>query len=123
MQFTSLFGTWHVDRAWKEELQKKIGDTLLEADIYTKLRIIFERLDANTFQNYLSDLKSRLIVSSEVKRFGDYFENYWVPKKEMWAHCYRIGQGINTNMYVEAFHRVLKHKYLGAKYNRRVDTA
>ena len=36
--------------------------------------------------------------------------------------CYRQGSFINTNMYVEAFHRVLKYIYLRGKVNRRVDT-
>ena len=29
--------------------------------------------------------------------------------------------GINTNMMVEAFHRVFKYNYLKGKYNKRVD--
>ena len=28
---------------------------------------------------------------------------------------------VNTNMYVEAFHRVLKHVYLQGKMNKRID--
>ena len=39
-----------------------------------------------------------------------------------WALCYRMGSGINTNMYVEAFHRVLKYVYLHGRVNRRLDT-
>ena len=33
----------------------------------------------------------------------------------MWAYCYRVGLGINTNMIVEAFHRVFKYNYLKGK--------
>lgn len=39
----------------------------------------------------------------------------------MWAYCYRAGMGINTNMKVEAFHRVFKYSYLKGKVNKRVD--
>ena len=38
-----------------------------------------------------------------------------------WGYCHRAGLGINTNMFVEAFHRVLKHVYLKGKSNKRVD--
>ena len=34
---------------------------------------------------------------------------------------YRVGMGINTNMVVEAFHRVFKYNYLKGKVNKRVD--
>ena len=39
--------------------------------------------------------------------------NQWLiistkAKAETWATCQRIGLGINTNMFVEAFHKVFK---------------
>ena len=45
-----------------------------------------------------------------------------MTKKELWAYCHRAGMGINTNMLVEAFHRVFKYNYLKGKFNKRVDT-
>ena len=86
------------------------------------LRTVLELIDNNLFQDYLDDLLSRLMSSSQTNKFGAYFQKYYVPKKDLWAYCKRLGYGINTNMHVEAFHRVLKYKYLGGKYNRRVDT-
>lgn len=85
------------------------------------LRVALEQTDTNKFQDYLDDLVLHLRASQETKRFADYFEASWVPCKEQWAYCYRIGDGINTNMYVEAFHRVFKYNYLKGKTNRRVD--
>ena len=41
--------------------------------------------------------------------FADYFENHYAKRKEQWAMCYRKEATVNTNMYVEAFHRVLKN--------------
>ena len=46
---------------------------------------------------------------------------HWINRKEKWAYCYRVGLGINTNIYVKAFHRVFKYQYLKGKYNKRVD--
>ena len=116
-----FFCTFHVDRAWKEEIPKKVSDPKTADDIYKMLRTILELLDVNSFQDYLSDLNRRLMTSNQTIAFSNYFQRHWVSKKEKWAYCYRVGQGINTNMYLEAYHRVLKHKYLGGKYNRRVD--
>ena len=36
--------------------------------------------------------------------------------------CYRIGTPMNTNMYGESFHRVIKIVYLHQKHNRRMDS-
>ena len=35
--------------------------------------------------------------------------------------CYRKEATVNTNMYVEAFHRVLKYIYFKGKVNKRLD--
>ena len=39
----------------------------------------------------------------------------------MWAYWYRVGLSINTNMIVEAFHRVFKYNYLKGTCNKSVD--
>lgn len=38
-----------------------------------------------------------------------------------WAYCYRLRLEINTNMYLESFHKILKHIYLNGKKVRRLD--
>ena len=38
------------------------------------------------------------------------------------ALCYRMGNGINTNMYVEAFHNVLKFVYFHGRVIRCLET-
>lgn len=39
----------------------------------------------------------------------------------MWAYCHRAGLGLNTNMYLEAYHKTLKQWYLASKVNNRMD--
>ena len=72
------------------------------------------------FDDYLSTLCERL-NNSIVNDFANYFDRYWVPCKEKWGYYYRVGLGINTNMFCEAFHRVFKYTYLKGKANKRVD--
>ena len=36
--------------------------------------------------------------------------------------CHRVGTPFNTNMFIEAFHRLLKVVYLDNKHNRRIDS-
>ena len=40
---------------------------------------------------------------------------------QQWATSFRSGSTVNTNMFLEAFHRVLKVVYLHHKNNRRID--
>ena len=74
-----------------------------------------------TFEDNVATLRLHLLQANATKSFGQYFDTYWISRKEKWAYCYRAGLGINTNMYVEAFHRVFKYQYLKGKYNKRVD--
>ena len=113
--------TWHVDKAWKEELRQKIKNFEVQGIVYKSLRTILEQTDQLVFEDYLAELNKRLKSSQETKAFGEYFFTYWVPKKTQWGYAYRTGAGINTNMLCEAFHRVFKYKYLKGKFNKRVD--
>lgn len=49
------------------------------------------------------------------------FHTLLCREANVWAACYRIGAEINTNMRLEALHRVLKYCYLQGKQNRRID--
>ncbi|RIB23741.1 hypothetical protein C2G38_1943407, partial [Gigaspora rosea] len=42
---------------------------------------------------------------------------------KMWMECYRYNKvrGINTNNYIEAYHKKIKYLYLMTRVNRRID--
>ena len=113
--------TWRVDKAWKEELRKKIGDITIEAKVYKLLRIVLQQRKESMFHNCLDALLRRLKTGSRCEKCFDYFIRKWVPKKDQWAYCYRRGLQIKTNMYAEEFHHVFKRNYLKGKVNKRVD--
>ena len=116
-----LYCTWHVDKAWQEQLRSKIGDKEIEAQTYLGLRIVLEQTDEDLFKKYLEILRKRLHSSPATRAFAEYFDRQWVPHITRWGYFARVGLGINTNMFCEAFHRVFKYKYLKGKQNRRVD--
>ena len=116
-----LLCTWHVDKAWQEAIRQKINNVGKQADVYTMMRTVLEETDEASFQDRLSTLVTGLASSQETRSFYEYFNSYWASKTSEWAYCYRLREGINTNMFVEAFHRVFKYKYLRGKSNRRLD--
>ena len=111
--------TWHVDKAWQQELRAKVPDTVVAAEIYKMLRTVLQETDQVLFQEYYHQLINRLPSLSQ--DFYEYFQGEWSNKIQMWAYCFRLGMGINTNMIVEAFHHVFKYAYLKGKVNKRVD--
>jgi hypothetical protein len=114
-----LLCTWHVDRAWRENV-KKIKSKDLEATVYQNLRILMEENDITKFETLLNATLMNL-ESPTTEEFKKYFMEYYVKRKKEWAFCYRKGSQINTNMYVEAFHRVFKYNYLSGRVNKRMD--
>ena len=120
-QPAKLLCTWHVDKAWKEELRKKVGDVTVEAEIYKMIRTCLEQTFQNHFEDCLHGLLNSLVTNPKAQSFRTYFFREWVSKKTQWAYCFRLRMGINTNMFSEAFHRVFKRIYLAGKVSKRLD--
>ena len=66
-----------------------INDKTIQVDIYYMLKVLMDETD---------------------EKNNDFRHDY-TNKVEELAACYRVKAGINTNMYVESFHKVLKYIY------------
>ena len=62
-----------------------------------------------------------LIDNNKSTRFAKYFKQKYSQHKLQCTTCYQKTAGINTNMYVAAFHHILKYLYMKGKINRSVD--
>ncbi len=113
-----LLCTWHVDRAWRGHLNS-VRDRELAQSVYQNLRVLLEETNVAQFESLLMETRKQLYSSTTTEDFFKYFETYYV--RDQWALCYRKFSHINTNMYVEAFHRVIKYLYLKGKTNKRID--
>jgi hypothetical protein len=119
-QTKRLLCIWHVDKAWRKALNDHISSTQDRVEIYHQLRILLQETDKSQFTVKLQQLLS--YSQNKYIDFYNYFVKNYVPSVEMWATCHRRGTIVNTNMFVEAFHRVLKIIHLNNKQNRRVDS-
>ena len=115
-----LVCTWHVDRAWRENI-RQLNDSQLQLTVYHSLRLLLEETDKQKFELLLKQTLEQLKKCSHTKDFARYFDTYYATRKKQWAACYRRDATVNTNMYVESFHRVLKHVYLKGRVNKRLD--
>ncbi|XP_035225897.1 uncharacterized protein LOC118198347 isoform X4 [Stegodyphus dumicola] len=117
-----LLCAWHVDRAWQGHLNS-IGNKEKKNKVYKALKSILYELDETRFTVMLMEFLTELEEDSDTKEFYVYFKKYYANRAEMWAYCYRKYARINTNMHVEAFHKILKYIYLEGKKSKRVDNS
>jgi hypothetical protein len=116
---SKLLCSWHVDRAWRTSLSK-ITNKNLQQTVYQNLRVLMDETNIQRFEDLLSKTIMQL-NHNDTMQFYQYFNQKYVPRKHQWAKCFHLRAGINTNMYLEAFHYVLKYIYLNGKVNKRVD--
>lgn len=87
------------------------------------LRVLLEEMDPTKFECLLKESMMEWECDSQTTDFYEYFRQYYGKKAKQWAGCYRKEAFINTNMFAESFHRVLKHVvYLKGTVNKRMDT-
>ncbi|XP_035231082.1 uncharacterized protein LOC118202963 [Stegodyphus dumicola] len=114
-----LLCAWHVDRAWKGHLNS-VPKHKRQA-VYKTLKTLMYELDEEMFNKMLETFSEQLCEDEDTREFHKYFMTYYFERAKMWAYCFRKGAKINTNMYVETFHRKLKYIYLDGKKTKRVD--
>ena len=62
--------------------------------------------DIAKFRQLLAQLLT--LTLSIAPSFSTYFKDTYCTHVEQWATCYSVGTPMNTNMFSESFHRVLK---------------
>lgn len=87
------------------------------------LKELMYEQDVDAFHQKLRDFEEKWSTSQSY--FWQYFHRYWIldDKFKRWAKCYQpaIYTNMETNNYVESWHRSLKHTYLRRKRNQRLD--
>ena len=120
-QTKKILCAWHIDRAWRKALNQHIPSQDDRVQIYHQLRMLLTETNESEFRVMLQ----AFLTYSEKYHFNfyKYFSTYYCKRVEEWGSCYRCHTQVNTNMFVESFHRVFKVIYLlHHKRNRRVDT-
>ncbi|XP_054275471.1 uncharacterized protein LOC128994741 [Macrosteles quadrilineatus] len=118
-----LYCSWHVLKAWRRKLGEAIKTKEKREYVQKILQTLMYELDIDTFHRLLEGFLSTLKADDVFHDFLEYFsKNYLsVGQYKSWAYCYRVHAGINTNMSLESFNRVLKYCYLKGKKVRRLD--
>ena len=118
-----LYCAWHVDKAFRENIQRRVKDGESRAQTYKMLRTLMVEMNIATFETTKRYVLAQLHGNTNTAEFATYFESNYSMCAELWAYCYRVHCGVNTNMALERMHGMLKHNYLNGKKNKRLDNA
>lgn len=98
-------------------------ETMLEKrrEVYKTLKVVQTTLDEVNFGKFYEEFLTQLLCDPETITFYEYFVKYYGNNHSSWAYCYRKELLINTNMYLESMHRIIKYEYLEGKKVKRMD--
>ncbi|KAL4083302.1 hypothetical protein QTP88_028631 [Uroleucon formosanum] len=116
-----LLCTWHIDKNWRQNLNKISGKQEKRDLVYKSLKVLLQLTSVEQFQSCLQKCIKDLSEDSDTIAFCKYFQRIYANQPENWTYFYRLRLGINTNMFLESFHKILKHIYLEGKKIRRLD--
>ncbi|KAF5333285.1 hypothetical protein D9611_002793 [Ephemerocybe angulata] len=106
---------WHVLHAWQQHIS-----ITAYPEVWRLMKTWVRITDASEFSERWASIKA--IAPASVI---EYLEKNWMPITKMWSAVYRtertIFQDCDTNMLVEAWHHLLKGKFMQGKRNRRLD--
>jgi hypothetical protein len=116
-----LLCAWHIDKCWQKNIKKLYCDKITKITIYKTLRVLLQEPDKDKFLIMLKNFLAMLEENPVLTDFKNYFCSHYADNFKLWSFSYRIHLGINTNMYLESMHKVIKHFYLEGKKIKRLD--
>ena len=111
---------WHVHRALKKAKKEHVSLKGDQITIYHLFCILLIKHKEAMFCSLLQEVTKH--IYNHHKRFYSYFKTNYCTRLKHRATYYRVESTVNTNMFLEAFHRVLKIVYLHHKQNKHVNS-
>ncbi|KAF7275536.1 hypothetical protein GWI33_011619 [Rhynchophorus ferrugineus] len=118
-----LLCSWHVIKDWNIQGRNKIKSLEIRNAMKSRMSLIMQETNEETFMN-LKDSYFKELEGEGEDVFLKYLQSYYFQNKErimMWAHCYRVNAGINTNVAIESLNKLLKYDELKGHCNIRVE--
>ena len=103
-----LLCSWYIDKNWRLALLKIKRKDKREI-AYKFAWTLMEELDIVKFNNLLKNFLDNLKNDEDTQDFYGYFSKHYAKRCNLWADCKTVSCGINTNLFLQAFHKVLKH--------------
>ena len=121
-QLRHFLCTWHIQRSWIKNIHNHFREDALKTEVYCYLCAMLQAKSENDFLKYKDAFVSKFQPINP--GFLKYLADRYFSRPEKWSLCFRKGTeyaNVNTNMFVESFHNLLKTIYFSGKRNRRID--
>ncbi len=102
-----LFCTWHVKRAWEQNIKSRIGIEKKRDEMKKVVNDLLIEADPDLFHERLQELLGN--ADEQTTEFVNYFREAFGYKPQYWGYFFRQSLGLDTNMHVEAFHSILSY--------------
>ncbi|KAJ8651299.1 hypothetical protein O0I10_013212, partial [Lichtheimia ornata] len=127
---------WHILRAWRKNVVYKVrpeaGNKANQDQVKEHRKVALDHMiaimDARTVAEYNDSLRKFKTWAWNNREKWDsgelvtYFEEEYIPKKKTWCRAYRKeNYRMDTNNYVESWHRCLKNVYIPTLKKERLD--
>lgn len=114
-----LLCRWHLDKTWRRAIQDKVPKEN-QPEVYHNLLVLLNESTQSEFTKQLQGFLT-FLSNNQMATFLEYFKENYCSRISQWATYARCYTPVNTNMHIEAFHRLVKVVYFQQKQNRRVD--
>ncbi|XP_049955014.1 uncharacterized protein LOC126471003 [Schistocerca serialis cubense] len=115
-----LNGTWHVNRAWTNNINSKVLHNDQRTEVYKLVKTLIQVRDVAIFEESLQKALQKLCSDTDTSKFSCYLSTYYEKYVNCWAYCH-MQAGLNTNMHLESMHKALKYVHANAKQVKRLD--
>ncbi|KAF2904326.1 hypothetical protein ILUMI_01854 [Ignelater luminosus] len=105
-----LLCSWHVIKDWNLQGRNKIKNAKIKKTMKSDLKKILYETRVNEFIRLSNEYFDKLKKAQEID-FLDYLQKYYFGDQKrinLWAHCFILGAGINTNTTLESLNNLLK---------------
>nr|XP_023020341.1 uncharacterized protein LOC111508927 [Leptinotarsa decemlineata] len=116
-----LFCSWHVDHAWRDNLNRITSQEKKEETYNLLRRLLLIERDTNTCNITIYEAFNRMLADPDAGEFASYFKDNFSQNIEYWAYCYRLDFGLNANTHLEKLHKIFEYIYLDERNCRRLD--
>ncbi len=115
-----LYCWFHVKQAWKRQVRAKLNSANDEAEALDHLNALLYAENPEELNQIKIDFENRWRENVD---FWNYINRYYFAKFPSWSKAYRstFHGRIDTNNYIERWHKQLKYNFLKNKPNRRLD--
>ncbi|XP_050312263.1 uncharacterized protein LOC126747569 [Anthonomus grandis grandis] len=118
-----LLCSWHIMKNWVIQGRSKIQNDEIKKSMKSDMKKILNEIKMEAFIDKTTKYFKKLENANEIA-FLSYLKKYYFQNEEriaMWAHCYRVNAGVNTNMSIESLNNFLKSNMLKRKANITID--